>query len=101
MNIYDLKERIAVVTGGAQGIGYAVAQRILASGGRVSIWDRDTAVLGKTAASLGGPERVQGLSVDIANAFEAMTGMIETAGPPGSQDLTERTVSYAPAEIIR
>jgi 3-oxoacyl-[acyl-carrier protein] reductase len=67
MNVYDLKDRVAVVTGGAQGIGLAVANRILTSGGRVSIWDRDKALLGKTASQLGGPDRVQGLPVDIAD----------------------------------
>ena len=45
MNVYDLKDRVAIVTGGAQGIGLAVATRILASGGKVAIWDRDTALL--------------------------------------------------------
>ena len=67
MNVYDLKERVAVVTGGAQGIGLAVANRIIASGARVSIWDRDKELLGKTAAQLGAPDRVQGLPVDIAD----------------------------------
>ena len=37
MNAFDLKDRVAIVTGGAQGIGLAVANRILASGGRVAI----------------------------------------------------------------
>ena len=50
MNVYDLKERVAIVTGGAQGIGLAVANRILASGGKVAIWDRDAALLDKTEA---------------------------------------------------
>jgi 2-dehydro-3-deoxy-L-rhamnonate dehydrogenase (NAD+) len=75
MNIYDLNERVAVVTGGAQGIGLAVASRILASGGRVAIWDRDHVLLDKTVAELGKPDRVHGLAVDIADlaAVEAAT----------------------------
>ena len=52
MNQYDLKERVAIVTGGAQGIGLAVANRMLASGGLVSLWDRDRALLDKTVAGL-------------------------------------------------
>ena len=67
MNVYDLKDRVAIVTGGAQGIGLAVATRILASGGKVAIWDRDTALLDKTVAGLKDPARVQGLTVDIAD----------------------------------
>ena len=41
MNAIDLKDRHAVVTGGAQGIGYSVAHRLLLSGASVSIWDMD------------------------------------------------------------
>lgn len=67
MNVYDLKDQVAVVTGGAQGIGLAVANRILASAGRVSLWDRDRALLEKTVAGLAKPDRVQGLAVDIAD----------------------------------
>ena len=41
MNTYDLTGRMAVVTGGANGIGSAVARRLTDSGARVAIWDRD------------------------------------------------------------
>ena len=45
MNRIDLDGRVAVVTGGAGGIGLATAQRMLESGARVAIWDRDRASL--------------------------------------------------------
>ena len=67
MNVYDLKDRVAIVTGGAQGIGLAVANRILACGGKVSIWDRDSELLNNTVAGLNEPARVQGLTVNIAD----------------------------------
>ena len=51
MNRIDLEGRCAVVTGAAQGIGRAVAERLSASGARVSLWDRDGALLGQTAAA--------------------------------------------------
>jgi len=75
MNVYDLKDRVAIITGGAQGIGLAVTNRILESRGKVSIWDRDTELLNRTVAALSAPERVQGLTVDIADlaAVEAAT----------------------------
>jgi 2-dehydro-3-deoxy-L-rhamnonate dehydrogenase (NAD+) len=75
MNVYDLQDRIAIVTGGAQGIGLAVANRILASGGRVAIWDRDRALLTETVATIGQSGRVHGLAVDIADlaAVDAAT----------------------------
>ena len=41
MNQIDLSGRNAVVTGGARGIGYAIAQRLLQSGASVSVWDVD------------------------------------------------------------
>ena len=53
MNQIDLKDRNAVVTGGAQGIGRAVAERLIASGAGVTIWDRDAELAGRTAAGIG------------------------------------------------
>ncbi len=41
MNQLDLKNRVAVITGGARGIGYAAARRALQSGAAVSLWDVD------------------------------------------------------------
>jgi NAD(P)-dependent dehydrogenase (short-subunit alcohol dehydrogenase family) len=67
MNVYDVKDRVAIVTGAAQGIGLAVTNRILASGGKVAIWDRDKELLGKTVVALGVPDRIHGLSVEIAD----------------------------------
>ena len=45
MNQIDLKNRKAVITGGAQGIGLAIAERLLDSGSSVSIWYRDGSLL--------------------------------------------------------
>jgi 2-dehydro-3-deoxy-L-rhamnonate dehydrogenase (NAD+) len=53
MNQVDLKGRVAVITGGAQGIGFAVAERFVASGANVVLWDIDAALLAEALAALG------------------------------------------------
>ncbi len=63
----DFKGRTAVVTGGAQGIGLAVVRRLLASGARVSIWDRDAPLLAKTLAKLKAGRRAVGQAADIGS----------------------------------
>jgi 3-oxoacyl-[acyl-carrier protein] reductase len=65
MNQIDLRGRGAVVTGGARGIGYACAERLNASGAKVSLWDMDGAALVDAAKTLGGAHSV---SVDITDA---------------------------------
>jgi 3-oxoacyl-[acyl-carrier protein] reductase len=65
MNQLDFNGRGAVITGGAAGIGLAIAQRLVASGGRVSLWDRDAAALEQARGTLGAADvRV----VDVADA---------------------------------
>jgi 2-dehydro-3-deoxy-L-rhamnonate dehydrogenase (NAD+) len=53
VNQIDLKGRVAVITGGAQGIGYAAAERMLRSGATVVLWDIDAARLVQARESLG------------------------------------------------
>lgn len=68
MNKYDFHDRVAIVTGGGQGIGFTVAQRILESGGKVSVWDIDQGLLDELEKNLDGSEiDVQGLNVDIGD----------------------------------
>ena len=68
MNLLDLKDRVAVITGGAQGIGYACAKRMLDSGARVVLWDMDTQRLTEAASSLGGVgTRVSTATVELTD----------------------------------
>lgn len=53
MNKLDLNNRVAIITGGARGIGYAIAERVLASGGIAVLWDMDETALAEARASLG------------------------------------------------
>ena len=74
MNQLDLKNRNAVVTGGAAGIGFAIAQRLIASGARVSLWDRDEKLLAESAQALGAKTHTARLDVsdetDVKLAFD-------------------------------
>ena len=70
MNRLDFDGRAAVVTGGAAGIGLAVAQRLHASGARVALWDRDAPALAAAAAALG-PAHTVALDVGDAAAVDA------------------------------
>ena len=65
VNQIDLSGQVAVVTGGAQGLGFAIAQRLLASGAKVSLWDMDGDTLGKAVAALG--QGVSSKQVDITD----------------------------------
>jgi len=65
MNALDLTGRGAVVTGAAAGIGLAIAQRLAASGARLSLWDRDAAALQAAAQKLGAD--VHTAQVDVAD----------------------------------
>ena len=73
MNRLDLEGRVAVVTGGARGIGLAIAERATASGARVAIWDADLPEAQAVAGRLGGfAERVDVTDHDaIAAALSA------------------------------
>jgi NAD(P)-dependent dehydrogenase (short-subunit alcohol dehydrogenase family) len=64
LNHLDLNGRHAVVTGGASGIGFAIAQRLAGSGATVAIWDLDEAAGRMAAAALSGGS----LAVDVGDA---------------------------------
>jgi NAD(P)-dependent dehydrogenase (short-subunit alcohol dehydrogenase family) len=65
MNQLDFQGRHAVVTGGATGLGYAIAQRLIQSGGSVSLWDRDEAAARKAALALGA--KADSVWVDVSD----------------------------------
>lgn len=64
MNHYDLNGRVAIITGGGRGIGYAIAQRMLASGASIMLWDLAADETLKSAAD---PGRVRSAAVDVTD----------------------------------
>ncbi len=72
----DFENQTAIVTGGAQGIGQAVAARLVAGGATVAIWDRDGALAEQTAQALG--HGAFACEVDIANWNSVETAMSTT-----------------------
>ena len=75
MNRYDLSGRVAIITGGGQGIGLRVAERMLDSGASVSIWDIDDKLLTAVADKHGKSGRLHTVNADIGKleSVEAAT----------------------------
>jgi 3-oxoacyl-[acyl-carrier protein] reductase len=80
MNAIDLAGRRAIVTGGAQGIGYAIAERLLASGAAVSLLDRDAGLLQSARAQLGAAAAVVADVTDAEAVADAVGAARETMG---------------------
>jgi 2-dehydro-3-deoxy-L-rhamnonate dehydrogenase (NAD+) len=78
MNAIDLNNRTAIVTGGARGIGFAIAQRLLASGAKVMLWDADGSALNEAGAALRSPGRVHTAMVDVTDEG-AIAGAVASA----------------------
>jgi 2-dehydro-3-deoxy-L-rhamnonate dehydrogenase (NAD+) len=87
MNQIDLKHRHAVVTGGAQGIGFSIATRILASGASVSIWDRDQDLLSGVLKQLGQANVASGELVDVSDALSVAAATASTVEKYGRIDI--------------
>lgn len=82
MNVIDLDGQVAVVTGGAQGLGFAIAKRLIDSGARVSLWDRDGALVQKAASALGEGAASQVVDVTDPPGLQAAHAEVErTIGP--------------------
>ena len=76
MNQLDLAGRHAVITGGAVGLGFAIAQRVLASGGSVTLWDRDDAALQRAKTQLG--KGVNTVCVNVAEHASVVKAVAQT-----------------------
>ena len=83
-NFYNFAGRHAVITGGAAGIGLAIARRLAAGGASLTLWDRDNALLQAAKAALGDSVKVQCVTVDVSSADQidaARDATVEGGGP--------------------
>jgi 3-oxoacyl-[acyl-carrier protein] reductase len=87
MNKLDLQGRVAVVTGGARGIGLAVARRMVASGASVSIWDADPAKAEESRAALAADGTVSAQVLDLADELAVAEATAKTLKAHGKVDI--------------
>ena len=92
MNALDFTGRTAVITGGAAGIGFAVAQRLAASGATLALWDRDAVALATAKDAL--PDGTRTLVVEVADA-----GAVARAAESSARDLGRIDVLVCSAGI--
>ena len=86
MNHLDLKNRVAIITGGAQGFGLAISKRIIESGGKVVIWDIDENAV-ETALKEINSNDLSFKKVDVTNFEEIEKALLETENELGKIDL--------------
>ena len=87
MNQIDLQGNRAVVTGGAQGIGYAIAERLLQSGATVCLWDRDADLIEQAAEQLSASGTVHQAVVDMTDLTGLEAATVSTSEALGRIDI--------------
>lgn len=97
MNQIDLNGKMAVVTGAARGIGYAIAERLLDSGAAVCLWDLDAAAAEASAKTLSAKGRVHSVAVDVTQAESVQAAALATLKEFGRVDLLVNNAGIAGA----
>ncbi|WP_112322134.1 SDR family NAD(P)-dependent oxidoreductase [Oceanibium sediminis] len=89
----DFKDQVAIVTGGAQGIGRAVADRLADGGARLAIWDRDAELAAQAAEQIGGGAFA--CAVDVADWDSVSAAMALTLERAGRVDICVNSAGIA------
>lgn len=89
-----LKDRVAIVTGGAAGFGRAIAQRFVAEGARVAIADIDVETAHLTAQSMG--ERAIAIPCDVTSAKDVASAVQTTHDQLGAIDIVVNNAGWGP-----
>ncbi|MBL4646813.1 MAG: 3-oxoacyl-ACP reductase [Hyphomicrobiales bacterium] len=84
MNKIDLNAQVAVVTGGAQGLGFAIAKRLIDSGAKVCLWDMDEVMLTKAVDALGASATMKNVDITNLDALVAAHADVEKETGPVS-----------------
>lgn len=93
MNRIDLEGKVAVITGGAQGIGYAIAERFIQSGATVALWDIRADLLEQARQSLGGDTMTT--EIDITNYADVEKAVKATEAEKGKIDILVNSAGIA------
>ena len=91
MNKIDLKDKVAIVTGGVQGFGLAVVERFLSSGANVVIWENDKKLLDKFQTI----SNVHKIQTDVSNAESVEAAVNETINNCGRIDILVNNAGIA------
>lgn len=88
-----MRGKRAAVTGGAQGIGYAIAKKLLSQGAQVALWDQDEALMVEAVASLG--EGARGVAVDVTDPGSIDAAVSESWETTGGVDILVNNAGIA------
>lgn len=100
MNQIDLKGRRAIVTGGAQGIGRSVAERLLQSGASVAIWDLDAGLLSQTAKESSSLGIVHHAAVDLTDSNAVQSAFDSSRDALGGIDILVANAGIAGPNFV-
>ena len=79
MTKFDLTNKRAVITGGARGMGFAIAEKFIQSGAQVSLWDVRAQLLAETQAKLAAKVDIRSVDVSDYSQVEAAASAVERA----------------------